>query len=123
MSREHSDHVGDDEGGGRPGHQEEGDESHSLQEAQHRAFGSALPSARDAGLFLAAPGRRGPPRAGPPGGVHRTDSHELRDRRLRDGWGRPSPGARRSAETREGCGRQGGGPGWVGPRRPGLVAK
>lgn len=71
MPGEHGDHVGDDEGSGRPGHQEEGDESHSLQEAQHRAFGSALPSAgRDAGLFLAArgagaatcrPARRRPP--------------------------------------------------------------
>lgn len=55
MPGEHGDHIGDDEGGGRPGHQEEGDESHSLQEPQHRAFGSALPSAgRDTGLFLAA---------------------------------------------------------------------
>lgn len=36
MPREHRDHVGDDEGCRRPGHQEEGDEGHSPEEAQHR---------------------------------------------------------------------------------------
>lgn len=102
MPGEHGNHVGDDEGGGRPCHQEEGDEGHSLQEAQHRAAGSALRSVgRDAGLLLAAPGGREPPRAGPPGGGHQADSYGLRDRSLRDGEGRPSPGGRGRAESRE----------------------
>ena len=57
---EHGDHVGDDEGGGRPGHQEEGDEGHSPQEAQHRAAARrALRSAGSERGFRAA-GRRGP---------------------------------------------------------------
>lgn len=55
---EHGDHVGNDEGSGRPGHQQEGDEGHSPEKAQHRAAtaGRALRSTepgRGAGRWAA----------------------------------------------------------------------
>lgn len=40
MAREDGHHVGDDEGGGRPGDQQEGHEGHAAEEAQHRARAS-----------------------------------------------------------------------------------
>lgn len=54
VPREHSDHVGDDEGCGRPSHQQEGDEGHSPEEAQHRGERALRWSGREAGLLRAA---------------------------------------------------------------------
>lgn len=76
VPREHRDHVGDNEGCGRPSHQEEGDESHSPEEAQHRGERAVSSSDHEAGLLRAAwrrwprhrqltPGRTEAPR--PPG--------------------------------------------------------
>lgn len=118
MPGEHGDHVGDDEGGGRPGHQEEGDEGHSLQEAQHRAAGRALRAAgRGAGLSLAAPGA---------GGSRHVPAHQAAaTQRTAPGCGTggsatagagaaPEGGHEPRAESGEGCGPRGGWPGWVG---------
>lgn len=54
MPREHRDHVGDDEGCGRPCHQEKGDEGHSPEEAQHRGERALRSSGPQAGLLRAA---------------------------------------------------------------------
>lgn len=58
MPSEHRDHVGDDEGCGRPSHQEEGDESHSPEETQHRGERALSSSDHEAGLLRAAWRRR-----------------------------------------------------------------
>lgn len=48
MAREDGHHVGDDEGCGRPGDQQEGHEGHAAEEAQHRARASG-PGGSDRG--------------------------------------------------------------------------
>lgn len=111
VPREHRDHVGDDEGCGRPSHQEEGDESHSPEKAQHRGERALSSSGHEAGLLRAA--WRQWPR-------HRQLTRAA-GRRLRDGRGRPSPGGREAlrGERAEG----GRAAGWVGRGRSWLVAK
>lgn len=54
MPEEHRNHVGDDEGCGRPYHQEEGDEGHSPEEALHRGERALRSSGQEAGLLRAA---------------------------------------------------------------------
>lgn len=115
---EHSDHVGDDEGGGGPGHQEEGDEGHSPQEAQHLDARSALHSAggpgagllRGAGAATCQPARRRPRRGQPlPSGREaprrrrqaqpgRRGSEEAADGKAagQGGWGASGPGLLRN---------------------------
>lgn len=109
---EHGDYVGDDEGGGRPGHQEEGDEGHPPQEAQHRAAGSARRSAGPgAGLLLAAAGGGGrhvPARRAAATARTATGGRTGAPRRRGQG---PGPGGRGSAGSAGGRARRGGGPG------------
>lgn len=109
VPREHRDHVGDDEGCGRPSHQEEGDESHSPEEAQHRGERALSSSDQEAGLLRTA-WRRWP--------RHR----QLTARRDRDsgtaGTG-PAPEGGKRSETR---GRRADGqPGGWGAGGPGLL--
>lgn len=124
MPGEHSDHVGDNEGGGRPGHQEEGDEGHPLQKAQHRgaaAEGAQRSAGRDAGLLRAAWRRR-----------PRTCQSARRRPRLGmrlvagpEAPGRPGQAGEgeKREEPREVAGCKAAGPGWVGRGWPELIAK
>lgn len=114
---EHGDHVGDDEGGGRPGHQQEGDEGHATQEAQHRAAGRALGPAGRAARAAGAGAAHVPAR----GAAARARCRGRRDRSSATA-GRPGPAGRRGVGSAAGgraAARWRGG----GRRPPGLVAK
>lgn len=120
MPGQHGHHIGDDEGGRRPGHQQEGDEGHSLQEAKHlanaaeRALRCARPGAgglRAAGCLEAA----APARAATGGAAGQAGSATAGTaRRGREG---------EREERGEAASGEAAGPGWVGRGRPGLVAK
>lgn len=90
---QHGHHIGDDEGGRRPGHQQEGDEGHSLQEAKHLANAAerALRCARPGAGGLRAAWRRRPRRGQP--------RAERRGRRAPRRPGRPGAGGRASAKS------------------------
>lgn len=117
----HGDHVGDDEGSGRPGHQQEGGRrpfpGESTASRRHRREGAALygagPRGRRAGL-PAPPGGGGGARGEQPraAGLSR-GSATAGQARLREG------GEARRAER--GSWRRGGRPGWVGAGGPGLL--
>lgn len=111
VPREHRDHVGDDEGCGRPSHQEEGDESHSPEEAQHLGERALSSSDHEAGLLrtawrrwlrhrqLTARRDRGSAMAGAgpaPEGGKRSETRGRRTDRQPGGWGAGGPGLLRN---------------------------
>lgn len=96
MPREHRDHVGNDEGCRRPSHQEEGDESHSPEEAQHRGERTLSSSDHEDGLLRAA-WRRWP--------RHRQLTRGGTEAPRRPGQAQPRREG--SAQRREGGGRTG----------------